>query len=67
MIAVLQRVNKASVEVEGKTISEIGKVILIFLGIDKKDSEAVQLLSVIPRGPHDPEESLTPVSPESLK
>lgn len=39
MIALLQRVNKASVEVEGKTISEIGKGILIFLGIDKKDSK----------------------------
>lgn len=39
MIAVLQRVNKASVEVGGETISEIGKGILIFLGIDKKDSK----------------------------
>ncbi|ACI20274.1 MULTISPECIES: D-aminoacyl-tRNA deacylase [Thermodesulfovibrio] len=39
MIALLQRVNKASVEVGGETISEIGKGILIFLGIDKKDSK----------------------------
>lgn len=39
MIVVLQRVNKASVKIEGETISEIGKGILIFLGIDKKDSK----------------------------
>ncbi|MDI6865116.1 D-aminoacyl-tRNA deacylase [Thermodesulfovibrio yellowstonii] len=39
MIALLQRVSKASVEVEGETISEIGKGILVFLGIDKKDTK----------------------------
>ncbi|GLI54175.1 D-aminoacyl-tRNA deacylase [Thermodesulfovibrio yellowstonii] len=39
MIALLQKVNKASVEVEGETISEIGKGILVFLGIDKNDSK----------------------------
>lgn len=39
MIALLQRVNKASVEVEGEKISEIGKGIVVFLGIEKGDSE----------------------------
>lgn len=39
MIALVQRVNKASVEVGGETISEIGEGILVFLGIDKNDSK----------------------------
>lgn len=39
MIALLQRVNKAWVEVEGKKVSEIGRGILVFVGIEKGDSE----------------------------
>lgn len=39
MIAVIQRVNKASVKVNEKLISEIDKGILIFLGIEKHDNE----------------------------
>ncbi len=39
MIAVIQRVNKASVKVNEKLISEIDKGILIFLGIEKEDNE----------------------------
>jgi D-tyrosyl-tRNA(Tyr) deacylase len=39
MKAVLQRVRKAAVEVEGKTVGEIGKGILVLLGVEKRDTE----------------------------
>lgn len=40
MRAVLQRVEKAKVTVENRLISEIGKGILVFLGIADGDSES---------------------------
>lgn len=39
MKAVLQRVNSASLKVEGKLISEIGKGYVIFLGVGKGDTK----------------------------
>jgi D-tyrosyl-tRNA(Tyr) deacylase len=39
MIAVIQRVNKASVKVKENLISEIKKGLLVFLGILKEDSK----------------------------
>jgi len=39
MIAVLQKVNKSYVEVDGKIVGEIGKGINILLGIEKGDTE----------------------------
>lgn len=39
MIALLQRVIRASVEIEGKKVSEIGKGIVIFIGVEKDDTE----------------------------
>ena len=39
MIALLQRVKRSSVKVEGKTISEIGQGLNILLGIFKDDSK----------------------------
>jgi D-aminoacyl-tRNA deacylase len=39
MIAVIQRVNEAYVDVEGERISSISKGILCFLGIQKEDKE----------------------------
>lgn len=38
MRAVIQRVNEASCEVQGKVYSKIGRGILIFLGVEKKDN-----------------------------
>lgn len=39
MIAVVQRVLKSGVEVEGKTVSSISKGLLVFLGVKKGDRE----------------------------
>lgn len=40
MKAVLQRVLSASVECEGKTVSEIGKGFMVLLGVTKEDTHA---------------------------
>jgi len=37
--AVIQRVGEAKVEVEGKTVGQIGKGIVILLGVEKGDEE----------------------------
>jgi len=37
--ALLQRVSRAAVEVEGSTVGEIGTGLLVLLGLDKGDSE----------------------------
>jgi D-tyrosyl-tRNA(Tyr) deacylase len=39
MKVVLQRVTRAAVEVEGTTVGEIGKGILVLLGVEKGDTE----------------------------
>lgn len=39
MRALIQRVSNASVDVEGKTVGEINKGILVFLGVGKGDTE----------------------------
>jgi len=39
MLALIQRVSYASVEVNKEKISEIGKGILVFLGIEKNDTK----------------------------
>jgi D-tyrosyl-tRNA(Tyr) deacylase len=41
MKALLQRVSQASVSVDGKTVAEIGPGLLVFLGLDQGDDEAV--------------------------
>lgn len=40
MKALVQRVSRASVEVEGETVSEIGQGMLVLLGVRKGDTEA---------------------------
>lgn len=45
MKALIQRVSRASVEINGEVYSKVGKGILLFLGIEKTDTEenAVQM------------------------
>jgi D-tyrosyl-tRNA(Tyr) deacylase len=39
MKALIQRVNKAEVEIDGKLYGKIGKGILVFVGVEKGDAE----------------------------
>ena len=39
MIALIQRVSEASVSIQGNTIAEIGKGLVVLLGIEKQDTE----------------------------
>jgi D-tyrosyl-tRNA(Tyr) deacylase len=48
MIALLQRVNKASVQVQDKITGEIGRGLLLFIGVEKHDSE-IQATRLIER------------------
>lgn len=40
MIALLQRVTQAQVDVDGQTIARIGKGLLVFIGVEHADGEA---------------------------
>jgi D-tyrosyl-tRNA(Tyr) deacylase len=40
VIGLLQRVTHARVEVEGKVVGEIGRGLLVFIGVEKGDAEA---------------------------
>lgn len=41
MRALIQRVSRASVEVEGQLIGEIGQGLLVLLGVEQQDNEAI--------------------------
>ena len=49
MIALIQRVSSASVQIHSKSVGQIGKGLLVFLGIEKGDgeSEADKLLKKV--------------------
>jgi D-tyrosyl-tRNA(Tyr) deacylase len=40
MRALIQRVSEAKVDIEGNTVAKIGKGILVFLGVEKGDTES---------------------------
>ncbi len=40
MIGLLQRVRNASVEVDGETVAEIGRGLLVLVGVERGDGEA---------------------------
>lgn len=40
MIGLIQRVARAQVDIEGETVGQIGRGILLLLGVEKEDTEA---------------------------
>jgi len=49
MRAVIQRVNRASVSIDGVVKSEIGNGLLVLLGIENEDNnEDIEFLSLVP-------------------
>ena len=74
MIAVIQRVSRAQVSVDGKIVGKIGAGFVVLLGVAKEDSagDAAYLarrtaeLRIFPDDEHNMNRSLTDVSGEAL-
>jgi D-tyrosyl-tRNA(Tyr) deacylase len=47
MRALLQRVSHASVQVEGELVGEIGRGLLVLLGLDKGDDQAAAVRMLV--------------------
>ncbi len=46
MIALIQRVTQAKVEVEGQIVGQISKGLLVLLGVEKKTTKPKQISSL---------------------
>lgn len=74
MKVLLQRVGRAAVRVEGETVASIGRGLLIFLGVERDDTEELAewyaercaLLRVFPEGEKPMQLSLEEVGREAL-
>lgn len=74
MRAVIQRVKEAKVEIEGKSGTQIGKGLVVFLGVGKEDTEEeiqylaekITNLRLFPNGEKEFEKSVVEVGGEIL-
>ena len=74
MKALIQRVNRASVNVENKVVGQIGRGIVVFIGVERDDSEKdaryladkIKDLRIFPRGQSEFDISVSEINGEIL-
>ena len=74
MKALIQRVNKASVSIENKLAGQIGRGIVVFIGVERDDSEEdarylaykIKDLRIFPRGQSEFDISVSEINGEIL-